>query len=129
MNVRCKFSLPLRILVVYTFPSFIIALPTIPVYINLPTLYGVKLDLGLAAVGFALLGARIFDTISDPLVGLLSDRWGFRDARRKPWIAIGAVIAGFGLFKVLNPPEEPNTTFLLMNESIIHNLLFSNLKI
>ena len=102
------------VLVAYILPAFVIALPTIPVYINIPTLYGIELGLGLATVGFVLLAARIFDTISDPIIGVLSDRFNIRGARRKPWIAIGAIIAAAGLFKVLNPPLAANGSYLLL---------------
>jgi len=85
------------VLIAYSLSAFVVALPTIPVFIHLPTLYGVTLGLGLAATGYALLIARIFDTVTDPLIGWLSDRFGWKGNRRKPWIAAGAVIAGIGL--------------------------------
>ena len=49
-------------------------------------LYGDHLGLGLTTVGLVLLCARIFDTVTDPIVGYLSDRIGFKGAHRKPWI-------------------------------------------
>lgn len=101
------------ILLTYALPAFVVALPTIPVYIALPSLYGIEMGLGLAATGIILLGARLFDTISDPLVGALSDRFSFHGNRRKPWIAIGAVIAGIGLYMVLNPPMGAAGVYLL----------------
>ena len=101
-------------LLAYALPGFAVALPTIPVYIHLPALYGVELGLGLAATGLVLLVARLFDTVTDPLVGALSDRFGFRGARRKPWIAAGACIAGLGLFKVLNPPVGADASYLMI---------------
>ncbi len=100
------------VLLFYALPSLVLALPTIPVYIHLPALYGVELGLGLATTGLVLLGARIFDTVTDPLVGTLSDRFGFRGIRRKPWIAVGAPIAGLGLLKLLSPPAELDSTYL-----------------
>ncbi len=100
-------------LLAYALPALVIALPTIPVYIHLPALYGVQLGLGLATTGLILLLARLFDAVTDPLIGALSDRFGFRGGRRKPWIAIGAVIAGVGLFKVLTPPQGVEAAYLL----------------
>jgi Na+/melibiose symporter-like transporter len=101
------------VLLLYALPSLVLALPTIPVYIHLPALYGVELGLGLAVTGLVLLGARIFDTVTDPLVGALSDRVGFCGNRRKLWIAAGAPIAGLGLFKLLNPSTDLDWTYLL----------------
>lgn len=106
-------AIPVRVLLFYALPAFVVALPTIPVYIQLPSLYGVQLGLGLAATGAVLLAARIFDTVTDPIVGALCDRLSFRGYRRKPWIAVGAVIAGMGLFKILNPPDAVGAAYLL----------------
>ena len=61
-------SLNKKLLVTYSFPALAISIPTIPLYLYLPTFYGVTLELGLAATGFALLTARVFDTITDPIV-------------------------------------------------------------
>lgn len=106
---------PMRrsMLIAYAFPAMVVALPTIPVYLVLPTLYGAELGIGLAATGLVLLGARLFDTVSDPLVGALSDRFAFRGYRRKPWIAAGAGIAGIGLYMVLTPPDTADALYLL----------------
>lgn len=113
MTGQPQFGLSRRVLLAYAIPAFVVALPTIPVYIHLPALYGVQLGLGLATTGLVLLLARIFDTVTDPLIGVLSDRFGYRGARRKPWIAVGAVIAGIGLFKVLSPPAAVDAAYLL----------------
>jgi GPH family glycoside/pentoside/hexuronide:cation symporter len=108
------------VLYAYILPAFVIALPTIPVYIHLPVLYGTELGLGLATTGIILLIARIFDTITDPLIGWLSDRFNYRGAHRKPWIAFGAIIAGIGLFKILNPPVAVNAEYLLIWSVVLY---------
>lgn len=113
-------ALSRRVLVFYALPGFAVALPTIPVFIHLPRLYGAELGLGLAATGMVLLLARLFDTVTDPLIGILSDRLRFRGSRRKPWIAIGAVIGGAGLYKLLNPPTDPGTVYLLGSSLLLY---------
>lgn len=103
----------IRILSSYTGPAFATALPTIPVYIYLPTLYGVHLDLGLTITGIVLLIARLIDTLTDPLIGLLSDKFAFRNNHRKPWILAGALIAGIGIHQLLNPNPDAGIVYLL----------------
>jgi len=105
----------------YALPAFVIALPTIPVYIHLPSLYGVQLGVGLATTGYILLIARLFDTITDPLIGFLCDRLAFRGLRRKPWIAVGAPIAGYGLYKILNPTEGVTGSYLLAWSLVLYS--------
>ena len=104
----------------YALPAFVVALPTIPVYIHLPSLYGVQLGVGLATTGYILLIARLFDTITDPLVGLLCDRLTLWGLRRKPWIAVGAPIAGYGLYKILNPTEGVTGSYLLVWSLVLY---------
>jgi glycoside/pentoside/hexuronide:cation symporter, GPH family len=108
-------SAPLRraILLAYASPALVVALPTIPVYLHLPTLYGVEMGLGLAATGAFLLLARLFDTVTDPLIGYVSDRFPLRGLRRKPWILMGAGLAGWGLVRLLGPPPDANGVYLL----------------
>ena len=100
-------------MVTYSFPALAISIPTIPLYLYLPTFYGVTLELGLAATGFALLTARVFDTITDPIVGIISDRFPIKRNYRKPWIAVGSIIAAIGLYQLLNPPNDAGIIYLI----------------
>ena len=87
-------------------------MPTIPAAVFLPSLYST--ELGLAAAGLALLIARSFDVVTDPIVGALSDRcrpaWG----RRKPWILAGAIVAGFSLIRLFQPPDAVSFGYVLL---------------
>ena len=109
-----------RILLAYALPAVVVSLPVIPVYIHLPTLYGIELGLGLAAVGWILLAARLFDTVTDPLIGALSDRTRIAGCRRKPWIAVGAVVAGIGLWQVLMPSDAAGAAYLLVWSMVLY---------
>ena len=64
------------------------ALPAMVVILNL--------GLGMDALWVGLIGAipRIFDAISDPMVGYLSDNTRSRWGRRRPFIFAGAILAG-----------------------------------
>lgn len=107
-----------RTVLCYASPAIALAIPTIPVYLYLPTLYGA--ELGLALTGVILLVARLFDTLADPVVGALSDRLRSRFGRRKPWIAVGAVLAGFGLYQLLHPPAVPDGRYLLSASILLY---------
>lgn len=107
-------------LLAYALPASALALPTIPIFIHLPALYGDTLGVGLAATGIALLLARLFDTVTDPLAGWLSDRFSMRGARRKPWIVLGALIAGPALYQLLAPPTNVDATYLLIWSIVLY---------
>ena len=102
----------------YAAPAFALAMPTIPAFVYLPALYAESL--GLAAAGLVLLGARIVDVISDPLIGVLSDRHETRWGHRKPWILAGALLAGFALVRLFQPPSDVTTSYLLIWAVILY---------
>ncbi|MDA5194806.1 MFS transporter [Govanella unica] len=100
-------------LLAYALPAAAFAIPTIPVAIHVPGLYAEDMGLGLAAVGAALLIARFFDIISDPLAGIISDRFPLPWGRRKTWVILGALAAGFGLYRLFSPPAGADINYLL----------------
>lgn len=101
-----------RRIFVYGAPAFALAMPTIPAFVYLPALYAESL--GLATAGLVLLGARVVDVVSDPLIGILSDRHKTRWGRRKPWIMAGAILAGFALIQLFQPPGDVTASYLLI---------------
>jgi GPH family glycoside/pentoside/hexuronide:cation symporter len=113
VNDVAKDRLTLRTLLAYAAPGLALAIPTLPVYVHLPYLYGDLLGIGLAATGMILLSARAFDMVSDPAIGYLSDRVATRWGRRKPWILAGAPIAAVALVMLLDPPDGAGAGYLL----------------
>jgi len=61
--------------------------------------------LDLAALGLVLLGIRIFDAFSDPLVGSLSDRRGLL-GRRKLWLLAATPVVMISTWALFVPPES-----------------------
>ena len=99
----------------YALPALAAAIPTIPAYVLLPSLYGDTLGLGLTLTGLVFFAIRLIDMITDPLVGYLSDR----SQSRKPWVGAGAVIAGIGIWFVFNPPLHPSAFYLFGWASVL----------
>ncbi|MGF1512966.1 MAG: MFS transporter [Elainellaceae cyanobacterium] len=68
--------------------------------------------LSAALAGSVLMLGQISDAISDPLVGLLSDRTRSRWGRRYPWIALGALPFGLSFALLwLIPSSNPWVMF------------------
>lgn len=59
-----------------------------------------------ALVGTILLLARVWDAVSDPLVGYLSDRTRSRWGRRRPWFAASALPLGLAIVALWSPPPS-----------------------
>lgn len=72
----------------------------------LTTVLGVPV--GIA--GLVTTGVLIFDMITDPLVGYLSDRTQSRYGRRAPWMAIGAVVLAIGMVGIFAVPAGMGMT-------------------
>lgn len=78
----------------------------LPIYVHVPKFYADTLGLSLAAVGGALLLARIFDAVQDPLLGWWSDRHRARGGSRWAFIAWGMPLLALGMAGLFNPPES-----------------------
>lgn len=101
-------------LLVYGLPGLPLAVLGLPLYVFLPAFYARELGLGLAAVGAVLLVARLFDVITDPLVGQLSDHTRSRFGRRRPWMLAGAPLLLVGVTFLFIPVGSPGLAYLLL---------------
>ena len=89
----------------YAAPAFALALLGIPVYVYLPRFYTDVVGVDVAMVGALLLSVRLFDAVTDPLIGRISDRVETRFGRRRPWIALGALPLALFTWLLFAPPE------------------------
>ena len=67
--------------------------------------YSQVLGVDAPLVGLALLLALVFDSLSDPLVGYLSDNTHSRWGRRHPFMLFAPLPIGISFFFLFNPPE------------------------
>lgn len=83
-----------------------------PIAVYLPPLYS-SLGLSLVAVGFVFTLVRIFDVVTDPIMGLAIDRFDTRWGRRKHWIALSVPILLVSVSMVFLPdPEDVSAVYL-----------------
>lgn len=104
------------------YSQFIIPLAIIglPIGIYIPAFYSGTLGLSLATVGFILMGARLSDVLTDPLIGLLSDKTRTRFGRRRPWIVAGTPLLAISSFMLFRPVGEVSNIYLLFWISAIY---------
>lgn len=91
--------------IAYAAPAFALAIVGIPVYVYVPKFYTDVVGINIALLGYILLGIRIFDAITDPLIGFLSDKTKSRFGRRRPYVGGGAVLLALSMWFLLNPPK------------------------
>jgi len=90
--------------VAYAAPAFALAVVGIPVYIYIPKFYTDVVGVNMSILGGLLLGVRIFDAVTDPAIGFVSDRTRTSYGRRRPYIAGGAIALAISIYFLFNPP-------------------------
>ena len=85
----------------YAAPALPLAMGGLPLYVHAPRFYADSTGMSLAMMGLVLLVARLFDSVTDPLIGLLSDRGGARFRRKV--IVLAAPLFGAGMLLLFHP--------------------------
>ena len=67
--------------------------------------YNQVIGLSNALIGTAIMLALIGDAITDPIVGIMSDRWHSRFGRRHPFLVAAPVPLVLSILCIFNPPE------------------------
>jgi GPH family glycoside/pentoside/hexuronide:cation symporter len=75
----------------YAAPAFALALVGIPIYVYIPKFYTDVVGIHVGMLGLLLLGVRVFDALTDPVIGVVSDRTSTRYGRRRPYMALGSL--------------------------------------
>ncbi len=92
----------------------------LPLYVYLPAFYAGDLGLGLAVVGYVLFVARLLDTVTDPLIGMLSDRYRTRFGRRRPWVVAACPLLILASFMLFVPTGGAGSAYLFVWTSIAY---------
>lgn len=67
--------------------------------------YNQVIGLSNTLIGVAIMLALIGDALTDPLVGVVSDRWRGRFGRRHPFMFIAPIPLALTIYAIFNPPE------------------------
>ncbi|MEM1101135.1 MAG: MFS transporter, partial [Pseudomonadota bacterium] len=69
------------------------------------------LGVDAALAGAIATGVLLFDMITDPAIGYLSDRTSSRYGRRYPWMVSGAVVLALGTYLMFAVPPGGTPAF------------------
>jgi Na+/melibiose symporter-like transporter len=97
----------------YAVPYLTHALAMTPLITFIPSFYADAHGLSLALVGAILFFTRLTDIITEPLIGILSDRTKTRFGRRKPWIVAGLPFLMLGIWMVFAPPFKVTAAYAI----------------
>jgi Na+/melibiose symporter-like transporter len=89
----------------YSLPNLALSIVHLPTAVYVTGFYSQNLGLSLGAIGLVILLSRITDVFTDPVVGILSDRWRTRWGRRKPWVVAGIPLMVVTVWLLFVPPQ------------------------
>jgi len=104
MTIAAEYRVALGEKLAYAAPAFALAVVGIPVYVYIPKFYSDVVGVNITVLGYILFSVRIFDAITDPAIGYISDRTRTRFGRRHPYIGAGSIMVALAMFFLFNPP-------------------------
>ena len=130
LSLDASQALPWRAGLAYGLLGLPLAFAALPLYVVLPHYYTNDLGLPLATVGALLLLVRLMDAVTDPLLGLLSDRLYRRSVHAVLWMAgVCALLLGGGMAGLFFPLVQGPTALAawmvagLLFTCLAHSLL------
>ena len=83
----------------------------LPLYVYIPTVYAELPLISLSLVGLVLMGARLFDLVTDPLLGFVMDRWR-QFIRPRTMMLAGTPLVMIGIYQLFNPDASTRVSHL-----------------
>ena len=116
-------------LLAYASPAIPIAAMGIPIAIYIPPFYAQDMGLGLSVVGLVFMLARIWDVITDPMLGIMSDRFPTRWGRRRHWLVLSVPIMLVSTWMLFMPDPEQVTPLYLMSWMLVMYIAWTLLSL
>lgn len=98
----------------YSLTDLPVAMSIFPVIVFVPRFYASDVGVPLALVGTIMIAVRIFDVITDPLMGYISDHTRSRFGRRRPWILAATPILMLSIYQLFLPPADADGWHMLI---------------
>jgi Na+/melibiose symporter-like transporter len=100
--------------------NFPLATIGLPLSIYLAPFYAGEIGLPLALLGTAMLIGRFSDVVTDPIIGIVSDRWRPRIGRRRVWILIGVPLLAASVWMLFNPHPGAGLLYFLVWLGVVY---------
>jgi GPH family glycoside/pentoside/hexuronide:cation symporter len=98
--------LGLAVLASYAAAQFGLSAMNTLVNTQIPFFYVDTLKLPATLFGLAMLLAKLWDAVTDPLMGHVSDNTRLPAGRRRPWFLVGAPLLALFTFGLFSPPDR-----------------------
>jgi Na+/melibiose symporter-like transporter len=107
-------------LLAYGSLAFPLATIGLPLSIYLAPHYGGELGVPLAVLGLAMVLARLSDVVTDPLIGMASDRFRTPIGRRRIWIPLGILVLVAGTWMLFRPEPPVGATYFVVWIAVVY---------
>ncbi|MBW2491586.1 MAG: MFS transporter [Deltaproteobacteria bacterium] len=124
MKAVAEKSVPIYRKIAYAAPAYALAVVGIPIYVYIPKFYTDIIGINVMVMGYILLSVRIFDAITDPAIGFISDRTKTPFGRRRPYIAVGSFFVSLSMYLLFNPPDASASQSVIWFGGCIFALFF-----
>jgi len=101
-------------LAAYASPAYITGVLLFSTAAIIPAFYAKHAGLSLALIGTILAAGRLFDAVTDPAIGYLSDITKSRLGARKPWILAGFALAMVSMYFLYIPDETSGAVYFTL---------------
>ena len=105
-------KLTFPILIAYGGLAVPLAALGLPLVVYLPPFYAGPVGLGVGTVGIIFMIARFWDIFTDPIMGMIVDRYPSRWGKRKHWIAIGVPVLLIASWYIFFPGDSQPPIYL-----------------
>ena len=99
-------------IIAYASPAMPVAALGLPLIVHLPPFY-ITIGLSSTLVGLIFMITRLWDVITDPLMGWAGDRTQTRWGRRRPWVVASVPIVMLASYMIFLPPPAVGGAYLL----------------
>lgn len=99
--------------IAYSLPNFATTFLVAPIVV-IQGIYAKHFGLALTTIATVILVARLFDAITDPVIGYISDYCRSRTGTRKPIIVLGGILFIVSAYFLYIPPQQVNFFYLLV---------------
>jgi Na+/melibiose symporter-like transporter len=96
----------------FSFPAMPLAAFLQSKYILLMPLYAITMGLDAKAIAGIFFTTKMFDVVTDPIFGVVSDRYRTPWGRRRPWLVIGTLILMVAIYMLFIPTGKVGANYL-----------------
>jgi Na+/melibiose symporter-like transporter len=102
------------ILLFFALPAVLQGFMHAPALSLVQGIYAKETALSLTAIGVILTATRIFDAVTDPAIGAMSDAWFRRTGSRKSFVIAGTFVNLVGLWFLYRPPPDVSIAYFTL---------------